>query len=91
VTNALPGKLTDSGARQHPSAWPASCRSTSAYPSSRRRDDLSSRQVVPNASIELGTNLTLTFLRDKRAEANRIQQREPIHLGLPAVGSWNGS
>jgi hypothetical protein len=36
-------------------------------------------------------NLTLTFLRDKRAEANRIQQREPIHLGLPAVGSWNGS
>jgi hypothetical protein len=62
-----------------------------AYPSSPRRDDLSSRQVVPNASIELGTNLTLTFLRDKRAEANRIQQREPIHLGLPAVGFWNGS
>jgi hypothetical protein len=41
--------------------------------------------------IELGTNLTLTFLRDKRAEAHRIQQRAPIHLGLPAVGFWNGS
>lgn len=38
-----------------------------------------------------GTDLPLTFLRDKRAEAQRIQQREPIHLGLPAVGSWNGS
>jgi hypothetical protein len=30
-----------------------------------------------------GIDLTLTFLRDKRAEAHRIQQREPIHLGLP--------
>jgi hypothetical protein len=38
-----------------------------------------------------GIDLTLTFLRDKRAEAHRIQQREPIHLGLPAVGPWNGS
>ncbi|MFE1315895.1 recombinase [Streptomyces sp. NPDC058755] len=38
-----------------------------------------------------GIDLTLTFLRDKRAEAHRIQQRETIHLGLPAVGSWNGS
>ena len=38
-----------------------------------------------------GIGLTLSFLRDKRAEAHRVQQREPIHLGLPAVGSWNGS
>jgi hypothetical protein len=38
-----------------------------------------------------GIDLTLTFLRDKRAEAHRHQQREPIHLGLPAVGPWNGS
>ena len=38
-----------------------------------------------------GIDLTLSFLRDKRAEALRVQQREPIHLGLPAVGSWNGS
>jgi hypothetical protein len=38
-----------------------------------------------------GIDLTLTFLRDKRAEAHRIHQREPIHLGLPTVGSWNGS
>ncbi len=36
-----------------------------------------------------GIDLTLSFLRDKRAEALRVQQREPIHLGLPAVGSWN--
>ena len=90
MTNALPGKLTDSGARQHQAPGPHRA-GRPRYPSSRRRDDLSSRQVVPNASIELGTNLTLTFLRDKRAEANRIQQRELIHLGLPAVGSWNGS
>jgi hypothetical protein len=32
-----------------------------------------------------GIDLTLTFLHDKRAEAHRIQQREPVHLGLPAV------
>jgi hypothetical protein len=38
-----------------------------------------------------GIDLTLSFLRDKRAEALRVQQREPIDLGLPAVGSWNGS
>jgi hypothetical protein len=38
-----------------------------------------------------GIDLILTFLRDKRAEAHRIQQREPIHLGPPAVGPWNGS
>jgi hypothetical protein len=38
-----------------------------------------------------GIDLNLTFLHDKRAEAHRIQQREPIHLGLPAVGPWNGS
>jgi hypothetical protein len=38
-----------------------------------------------------GIDLTLAFLRDKRAEAHRVQQREPIHLGLPAVGPWNGS
>jgi hypothetical protein len=38
-----------------------------------------------------GIDLALTFLRDKRAEAHRIQQREPIHLGPKAVGSWNGS
>jgi hypothetical protein len=38
-----------------------------------------------------GIDLTVTFLRDKRAEAHRIQQPEPIHLGLPAVGPWNGS
>ena len=38
-----------------------------------------------------GIDLTLAFLRDKRAEAHRVEQREPIHLGLPAVGPWNGS
>ncbi|MGI8613905.1 MAG: hypothetical protein ACR2KL_08205, partial [Nocardioidaceae bacterium] len=27
-----------------------------------------------------GIDLTLTLLRDKRAEAHRVQQRDPIHL-----------
>jgi hypothetical protein len=38
-----------------------------------------------------GIDLTLAFLRDKRAQAHRVQQRELIHPGLPAVGPWNGS
>ncbi|WP_369386354.1 hypothetical protein AB5J72_01130 [Streptomyces sp. CG1] len=41
-----------------------------------------------------GIDLTLTFLRTKRAiatKAHQIQQREPIRLCRPAVGSWNGS
>jgi hypothetical protein len=38
-----------------------------------------------------GIHPTLTFLRDKRAEGPRVRQREPIHPGLPAVGSRNRS
>ncbi|MEV0490083.1 recombinase [Streptomyces atratus] len=30
-----------------------------------------------------GIDLTLTFLRTKQAEAARITQRAPVHLGLP--------
>jgi hypothetical protein len=30
-----------------------------------------------------GIDLTLAFLRTKQAEAARIAQRAPVHLGLP--------
>ena len=58
-------------------------------------DDLLARRARAEHEAWLGEiegiDLTLAFLRDKRAEAHRVQQREPIHLGLPAVGPWNGS
>jgi hypothetical protein len=58
-------------------------------------DDLLARRARAEHEAWLreveGIDLTLSFLRDKRAEALRVQRREPIHLGLPAVGSWNGS
>jgi hypothetical protein len=51
-------------------------------------------QPVPGVETFAWTQSTGTApvrLRDERAEAHRIQQREPIHPGLPAVGYWNGS
>jgi hypothetical protein len=32
-----------------------------------------------------GLDLTLTFLRSEREEANRLRRRSPISLGMPAL------
>lgn len=37
-----------------------------------------------------GIDLTLIFLRDKRAEAHRIEQRGPVDVGIPALRRKKG-
>jgi hypothetical protein len=43
------------------------------------------------AEVTLRLDLTLTFLRKKREETKRLARIAPVDLGIPGVGSWNGS
>ncbi|MFF2641746.1 hypothetical protein ACFVUB_18070 [Streptomyces niveus] len=52
-------------------------------------DDLVARRQHPTAQgwkgeVE-GIELTLTFLRSKRAQVHRSQQLPPVNLGIPSV------